>query len=194
MGNPILETFAAIALAGVVLTATATAQASDPAATRTAAQTAPPIAPGSPERSLSFYNTHNAERLTAVYRRGDDCLPDSLEKIKHILRDPFDGEEGPIDPGLLDFLYDVVEKAGYVGEVHVVCGYRSVRTNTLLHNRSRDVVLRSQHLKGRALDFRLPGFDTLKLYEIAKAMARGGTGYYRQSDFIQIDTGPVRSW
>ncbi|MEN6310202.1 MAG: DUF882 domain-containing protein [Acidobacteriota bacterium] len=189
-----LKRLAAFALAGLVLSAAAAAQTPDPAAARMAAQTAAPAAPASLERSLSFYNTHNGEHLTVVYRRGDDCLPDSLEKIKHILRDPFDGEECPVDPGLLDFLYDVVEKAGYVGEVHVVCGYRSVRTNTLLHNRSKDVVLRSRHLQGRALDFRLPGFDTLKLYEIAKAMERGGTGYYRQSDFIQIDTGPVRSW
>ncbi len=183
-------------IAGIVLATAAAAQTADPAGTRTPTetQTAPLAAPPAAERSLSFYNIHSGEHLDVVYRRGDDCLPESLERIKHILRDPFDGEERPIDPGLLDFLYDVVEKTGYVGEIHVVCGYRSVRTNTLLHNRSKDVVLGSRHLEGRALDFRLPGFDTRKLYEIARAMRRGGTGYYRLSDFVQIDTGPVRSW
>ena len=110
------------------------------------------------------------------------------------MRDPLTSEEVPIDPALLDFLYDLLQKAGYRGEVEVVCGYRCVETNTRLHNESGGVVLGSQHIKGKALDFRLHGVDTRKLYELARSMKRGGTGYYKASDFIHIDTGPVRSW
>jgi murein L,D-transpeptidase YcbB/YkuD len=152
------------------------------------------VTPPPPERTLSFYNTHNDEHLSVVYRRGDDHLPEALDKIKHILRDPLNAEEHPIDPGLLDFLYDLLQKAGYRGEVHIVCGYRCAETNAKLHESSGGVSRVSQHLQGRALDFRLPGFDTRKLYDLARAMKRGGTGYYQKSDFIQIDTGPVRSW
>jgi L,D-transpeptidase YcbB len=156
---------------------------------------APPAAAGpAEERTLSFYSTHNHEHLSVVYRRGQDYVPEALDRIKHILRDPLNGEEHAIDPGLLDFLYDLVEKAGYRGEVHIVCGFRCAETNTKLHERSGGVARNSQHLQGRALDFRLPGFDTRKLYDLARSMNRGGTGYYRKSDFIQIDTGPVRSW
>jgi uncharacterized protein YcbK (DUF882 family) len=163
-----------------------------PAQTATAPQTPAPAR--ETERVLAFYNTHNGEHLTVVYRRGADYPPDALDKIKHILRDPLNGEEHAVDPGLLDFLYDLLQKAKYQGEVHVVCGYRCLETNTALHKRSADVVLGSQHLQGRALDFRLPGFDTKRLYDLARSMKRGGTGYYRKSDFIQIDTGRVRSW
>ena len=165
-----------------------------PAATTQAAAAPASGAPAPPERTLSFYNTHNDEHLSVVYRRGDDYLPAALDQIKHILRDPLNGEEHPIDPGLLDFLYNLLEKTGYRGEVHVVCGYRCVETNARLRESSEGVARSSQHLQGRALDFRLPGFDTRKLYDMARAMKRGGTGYYRKSDFIQIDTGPVRSW
>ena len=83
---------------------------------------------------------------------------------------------------------------GFQGEVHIVYGYLCVETNTLLHNQSSSVVLGSQHIKGRALDFRLPGVDMKKVWETAKSMKRGGTGYYKASNFVHIDTGPVRSW
>ncbi len=158
-----------------------------------AAQTVITVPP-EPERALSFFNTHNGERLRVVYKRGANYLQSALDDIKHVLRDPFTNEETPIDPALLDFLYDLLQKVGYRGEVEVVCGFRCVETNTRLHNQSSGVVLASQHTKGRALDFRLRGFDTRKLYEVAKSMKRGGTGYYKASDFIHIDTGPVRFW
>jgi uncharacterized protein YcbK (DUF882 family) len=146
------------------------------------------------ERTLSFFNTHTGERLAVVYKRGDEYLQDAMDEIKHILRDPLNGEEHAIDPALLDFLYDLLQKVKYRGEIDIVCGYRCEETNTALHNRSSGVVLGSQHLGGRALDFRLPGVDTRKLYNIARSMKRGGTGYYKDSDFIHIDTGPVRFW
>ncbi len=150
--------------------------------------------PADEARTLSFFNTHNSEHLSVVYRLGDEYLPDALAEIKHIMRDPLNGEEFPTDPKLLDFLWDLLDKIGYHREVYIVCGYRCVETNTALHNRSQQVVLNSMHIKGRALDFRLPGYDTRKLFETARAMKRGGTGYYQQSDFIHIDTGPVRVW
>jgi len=174
-----LKTFIACALAALLLASAAAQQTAGMAPT---------------ERLLSFFNTHNREHLSVVYRRGNDYLPDALDKIKHVLRDPLNDSEDLIDPALLDFLYDLLEALGYQGEVHVVCGYRCVETNTLLHNRTRDVVLGSQHTKGRALDFRLPGVDSKKVWDAAKAMKRGGTGYYKASDFVHIDTGPVRFW
>jgi uncharacterized protein YcbK (DUF882 family) len=152
------------------------------------------VAQAEEERTLSFSNTHSGERLSVVYRRGDEYLQEALDKVKRILRDPLNGEEHPIDPALLDFLYDLLQKIKYKGEVDIVCGYRCEETNTILHNRSSGVVLKSQHLLGRALDFRLPGINTQKLYNIARSMKRGGTGYYKDSDFIHIDTGRVRFW
>jgi uncharacterized protein YcbK (DUF882 family) len=153
-----------------------------------------PASPAAQERTLSFYNTHTYEHLTIIYRRGNDYLQDALARINHILRDHRSGEEYPIDPQLLDYLYDLLEKIGYRGEVHIISGYRSPKTNTMLHDRSPGVAERSLHTRGRALDFRLPGINTKKVWETARSMKRGGSGYYRSSDFVQIDSGRVRSW
>ncbi len=145
-------------------------------------------------RALSFYNTHTREHLTVIYRRGNEYVSAALTQINHILRDPLNGAEHLIDPGLLDFLYDLVQKIGYHRDVHIVCGYRTPQTNTWLHSLGRGVSLRSLHMLGMALDFRLPGISTKTLWEAAVSMKRGGAGYYRESDFVQIDTGRVRSW
>jgi uncharacterized protein YcbK (DUF882 family) len=146
------------------------------------------------ERKLSFYNTHTHERLTVVYKKGEHYNPEALEKINNILRDHRSGEIHPIDPKLMDYLYDLLTEVGNHAEVHIISGYRSPKTNKKLRKRSKKVAAGSLHMQGRALDFRLPGTDTAVLRDKALAMKRGGVGYYKKSDFIQIDTGRARFW
>ena len=146
------------------------------------------------ERTLSFYNTHTHERLTVIYKNGDTYIPEAMNKISKILRDHRTGDIHPIDPKLMDFLYDLLTEVDNHGEVHVISGYRSPATNKKLHDRSKGVASKSQHMQGKALDFRLPGTDTTVLRDTARAMKRGGVGYYRKSDFVQIDIGRVRFW
>jgi uncharacterized protein YcbK (DUF882 family) len=146
-------------------------------------------------RRLKFYQTHTEERLTVSYKIGDSYLTAGLNKINYIMRDYRTGEVHPIDPELLDFLYDLLTAVNNHGEVHIISGYRSLETNRVLHKKDKKgVSQRSLHMKGKALDFRLPGTDTKRLRDTALAMKRGGVGYYPASDFIQIDTGRVRFW
>ena len=145
-------------------------------------------------RTLSFYNTHTHERLTVTYKMDDAYVPEAMNKISHILRDHRTGDIHPIDPQLMDFLYDLLTAVGNHGEVHIISGYRSPKTNQKLRGHSKGVAARSLHMKGKALDFRLPGIDTAVLRNTARAMKRGGVGYYRKLDFVQIDTGRVRYW
>ena len=145
-------------------------------------------------RKLSFYNTHTGEHLTVIYKKGDYYVPESLEKINYVLRDHRTGLVHLIDPKLMDYLYDLLTEVGNHGEVHIISGYRAPETNTKLRKRSKGVAAGSLHMKGKALDFRLPGTDTAVLRDKALTMKRGGVGYYKKSDFIQIDTGRVRRW
>ncbi len=158
------------------------------------AWTCPSPAESERTRTLKFYNTHTHERLTAMYKRDGHYLREALKKIDYILHDHRTGEVHPIDVKLLDFLYDLLVEVGNQGEVHIISGYRSPATNQVLRKHSNSVAKTSLHMRGKALDFRLPGTDTAVLENTAKAMKRGGVGYYKKSDFIQIDTGRVRSW
>jgi uncharacterized protein YcbK (DUF882 family) len=56
------------------------------------------------------------------------------------------------------------------------------------------VAKNSQHLLGHAIDVRLRGVPTPKLRDAAIEMQRGGVGFYKQSDFVHMDTGRVRYW
>lgn len=150
---------------------------------------------GSDERRLRFYQTHTEEHLEAIYKKGDRYVPEALEKISYIMRDYRTGQVHPMEPKLLDFLYDLLTAVNNHGEVHIISGFRSSETNKKLHEQDdKGVSQRSLHMQGRALDFRLPGTDTKRLRDAALAMKRGGVGYYLESDFIQIDTGRVRFW
>jgi uncharacterized protein YcbK (DUF882 family) len=40
----------------------------------------------------------------------------------------------------------------------------------------------------------LPGRQLATVRDRAMALASGGVGYYPDSDFVHIDTGPVRAW
>jgi len=45
-----------------------------------------------------------------------------------------------------------------------------------------------------AIDIRLSGVPTLAVRDAALRLQRGGVGYYRDSNFVHVDVGPVRRW
>jgi uncharacterized protein YcbK (DUF882 family) len=148
-----------------------------------------------PDRSLSFYNTHTSESMSAQYCCSGSYESSSLAKINHILRDHRTGETKEIDVGLLDLLFALARKAGAEeGIFHVISGYRSPRTNDFLRQCGGGVAANSLHLAGKAVDIRVPGVQLRVLYRAALALRGGGVGFYPKSDFIHVDVGRVRCW
>jgi uncharacterized protein YcbK (DUF882 family) len=149
----------------------------------------------SQDHRLSLYNTHTAERIDIVYRRGDEYIPAALAKLDNFLRDHRTGDVRHFDPHLYDILSDLTASVGRPGgEIDIVCGYRTSSTNESLRAHSTGVAKNSLHIQAEAIDLRMPGIDTLKLRKAALALARGGVGYYPHSDFIHVDVGRVRQW
>lgn len=145
-------------------------------------------------RSLRFVHTHTGETLTAAYFDGSAYDAASLSDVNHLLRDFRTGDSHVIDPALLDILYDLQIRADHDAPFEVISGYRSPATNAMLHRNSSGVAEHSQHLLGKAIDIRLSGYSTRLLSEHARALARGGVGFYASSDFVHVDTGRVRVW
>lgn len=147
------------------------------------------------DHRLLLYNTHTAERLDIVYRRGDEYIPAALAKLDNFLRDHRTGDVRHFDPHLYDILSDLTASVGHPGaEIDIVCGYRTSSTNESLRAHTTGVAKNSLHIQAEAIDLRMPGIDTLKLRKAALALARGGVGYYPHSDFIHVDVGRVRQW
>ena len=147
-----------------------------------------------PPRRLSFVHTHIDEALSVTYFRGGSYIADGLGALNHLLRDFRTQDVHSIDPGLFDLLYDLQVLADRDEPYEIISGYRSPKTNAMLHNRSSGVATRSLHMDGKAIDVRLSGFSCKKLRDLALSMRRGGVGYYASSNFVHLDTGRVRSW
>ncbi len=146
------------------------------------------------KRSISFYHTHTGERLKVVYFSAGHYRDKALGQINHFLRDFRTGDIASVDPGTIDIVHAVQQRAGHKGDVHIVSAYRSEKTNEMLRKKGSGVARKSQHIEAKAIDFRLPGVDTAAIRDIARGLQRGGVGYYKQSDFIHVDSGRVRFW
>ena len=148
------------------------------------------------EKTLSLLNQHTGESLdNIVFWENGDYLNEGLETINYLCRDYRTGEIMPIDTRLLDLLYEINQKLPVSNPQHIiVSGYRSAKTNEKLRKNSRRVAKKSYHLKGKALDIRCPDCDLRIIRKIALRLHMGGVGYYPRSQFVHIDTGPIRSW
>ena len=146
------------------------------------------------DRTLSFYNLHTGESLTASYWADGQYQNSELTAINHILRDFRTGEIHPIDKRLLDLLHQLHHKTDSKQAFQVISGYRSPKTNAALRKHSHGVARHSQHMLGKAIDIRLPDCHLATLRKTAMQCRAGGVGYYPASNFVHVDTGRVRHW
>lgn len=158
---------------------------------------APSVANASPvakSRSLAMNNLHTGEMLEACYFDGLSYVKPELVKLNHICRDFRRNEIHPMDKRLFDHISKIQSLLGSDAEVMIISGYRSPATNKMLRSRSNGVARKSYHMSGQAIDFRLDGVSLKRIRDAAMDLKMGGVGYYPRSEFVHIDTGPVRSW
>ena len=146
-------------------------------------------------RTLSFDCYNTGEQLKGVtYWEEGEYVPDALDEINHALRDFHSGDVHPIEPKVLDVLFQIGRKLDTNCNFELISGYRSPKTNAMLRQSDPGVAVHSLHMKGQATDISLPGRSLRKVYETALAMKMGGVGYYPDSNFIHVDVGRVRRW
>ncbi|MDO8843950.1 MAG: DUF882 domain-containing protein [Methylicorpusculum sp.] len=145
-------------------------------------------------KTLAFQNMHTGDKLKLTYFEQGRYISEALQEINYLLRDYRSGDVHPIDPALLDQLYDLRMMLGVNKPFNILSAYRSPSTNAILRKQTHGVAKHSLHMQGKAVDIRLPGVDTRKIRNAALAMRQGGVGYYGHSDFVHIDTGDFRTW
>lgn len=145
---------------------------------------------------LKFFNTHTRETVTA-----DIDTAAGRSRANNILRDHRRGEAASMDTRLLSLLDNIkhrieAKKPGLDVTFHIISGYRSPVTNeTLRKTPGRGGQAKnSLHMKGDAIDIRVPGISTRELRDIAWCAQGGGVGYYPDSAFVHVDVGNIRTW
>src|SRR5947199_1221758 len=150
-----------------------------------------PLPPPQPHR-LNLINQHTGETFSGLYRDDNGPIPGVMDELSLFLRDFHSGEKIAIDVGVLDFLSNVMQAVGQT-KATILSAYRTPETNAMLSRTHFGVAENSQHLYGRALDVHF-GDKLADAMNAARAMQRGGVGWYPHSSFMHIDTGPVRNW
>ena len=145
-------------------------------------------------RTLFIYDPRSLEDLDAEYWVNGWYNPDALARISHFMRDRRNDQTIDMDPGLIDILYAIWQRTGSDRPLHIISGYRSPETNAYLAATRRGVARNSYHMYGKAADIKLPGYSSYALRQIALSLQAGGVGYYPRSDFVHVDTGPIRDW
>ena len=153
-----------------------------------------PVARPVSSRFLNLRNLHTDEAALVEYWREGLYIPQGVERLSRILRDHRTNEAVMMDARLFDILHTLQHRLENNGEVEIISGYRSPRSNAYLAEASSGVARNSLHMRGMAMDIRIPTVSLASVRETAIAMEQGGVGYYPASDFVHIDTGPVRIW
>ncbi len=148
------------------------------------------------DRTLKLHFTHTGERGVFTYKRNGKYDAAVLKKLNHIMRDWRRNEPTKMDPKLFDVVWQVYQDVGGKDYIHIVSGYRSVKTNDMLRRRGRGAAKQSRHTRGQAMDFFIPGVSVSKIRKAGLRLQRGGVGYYPKSGspFVHLDTGNVRHW
>ena len=143
-------------------------------------------------RRLALKNANTGETFDGPYRDADGPIASAIVDLGHFLRDHHVNRIGPVHVDTLDFLADVMAAIG-APEATVLSAYRTPETNAMLATYIVGVAEKSQHLLGRALDVTFDA-KVADAHLAALKLARGGVGWYPASNFIHLDTGPLRTW
>ena len=147
------------------------------------------------DRMLTFYNPHTGETSRLIYWTPiEGHIDQSITEFSWLMRDHRRDEMIKIDVGLLDQLYWLQQQLDYRQPIHTISGYRSPKTNAELRAHNKRVAKNSFHMKGMAVDIRMPGREVNQLHKAALSLKAGGVGYYPRSNFVHIDTGSIRNW
>ncbi|EER48062.1 hypothetical protein AM305_04808 [Actinobacillus minor NM305] len=144
--------------------------------------------------ALRFRNINTGDTHAVKFNGGNLASAD-LKRLDYLMRDRHTGQIKHIDPNLFVKLNMLQQRLGFRNaEILVLSGYRSAKTNAALRRTHRGVASNSFHIRGQAVDFQISGVALNKVKTAAESLHNGGVGYYPRSNFVHVDTGPVRTW
>ncbi len=135
----------------------------------------PPVdADGHPLLVLRGLNTAERVSFPVAGPTGGFAASD-LDQASVALRDPATGARHPVEPRLLDLVFRIQTHFA-ADEIRFLSGYRMPSRGNA-----------SNHGKGRALDFVVPGASDADVATYARTLGFAGVGIYPVSGFVHLD-------
>ena len=145
-------------------------------------------------RRIKMYSGRTGESIDTIYWVEGEYIPEVLNEINYFMRDWRSGDTIRIDPRNLDIMAASHRLLDVSEPYMMLSGYRSPATNAMLRSKSRRVAKHSLHMVGQAADLRLKSRNVSQMAKAAEACASGGVGRYFKSNFVHMDSGPIRHW
>lgn len=141
------------------------------------------------DRWLNLVNANTGEVFGEWYVIGGKYSKDAYHRFCWFARDWRENKAIQMHPSLMDLLYALHQEFRQ-DTIRVNSGYRTPKTNAKLEG----AALRSQHLRGTALDVVVPQRSSRDVADLVRDLIPGGVGWYPKSGFVHADLGPYRSW
>lgn len=139
-----------------------------------------------PGTAMQFTNVMGETWEFRWQGRADDAM---RARFSEIARDRRENIAHTMDPELLAILAGMAARTGE-GAFFLTSGYRTPRTNAKLPG----AATRSFHMRGQALDLVPHSMALAEFHAALNPLTYGGLGYYPNSGFVHVDTGPFRRW
>jgi uncharacterized protein YcbK (DUF882 family) len=146
---------------------------------------------------LDVTNAHTGERVALRFMQGGRVNRRAVRRLDWVFRDWRANEDPDIDPRLywgLNAISDQARQHGASGRITLLSGFRTPATTRHLQGQGTGVASNSYHMKRRAADIRVEGLDVEQVAAMAEWLQIGGVGRYPGSNFVHVDTGPIRTW
>lgn len=141
-------------------------------------------------RRIRMYSQRTGESLDTIYFVNGEYIPEVMQEISHFMRDWRQNVAKGYDPRNVDILARTLQMMETEEPYLMISGYRTPQTNRML----RGAASNSYHMKAMAADVRLKSRDIRHISGAAKAYKGGGVGVYGRSNFVHMDSGPIRTW
>lgn len=142
------------------------------------------------ERMIELYVPRTGEVIRSVFwTPTDGYISESIAELSVAMRDGRTDEVKRINTKTLDIIAALQRILGPKQPTHLISGYRSPVTNRRIGGAKE-----SYHVKAMASDLKMPDVQYSRLLSAAYSLNAGGVGKYTRSNFVHVDSGPVRQW
>jgi len=139
---------------------------------------------------LYLVNYRTGETYNRVFYDGKRLIQSALDEFDWFARDWREGKAVRMSRDTMFIAADLQRRYGD-RKMALISGYRTAKTNHKLTGAAKH----SYHMKGMAFDLTMPGISSSRLYHTAWSnIHQGGVGKYTKSNFVHVDSGPVRTW